>query len=424
MKIAIIGTGIAGNVAAYYLAREHDITVYEANDYIGGHTHTHDIQLDNRRFAIDSGFIVFNYRTYPEFTRLLNELKVEVQPSNMSFSVKSDKTGLEYNGTTLNSLFAQRSNLLRPSFYRMIQDILRFNQEAPRLLEEQDENLSLGEYLSRNGYRQEFIQHYILPMGAAIWSSTSEMMQQFPAYYFIRFFHNHGMLSVNDRPTWHVIKNGSREYVKKLIHPYRDRIRLNSPVTSIRRFPDRVEVTSAGQPPESYDYVFIASHSDQALSMLQDPSSLEKTILGAIPYQDNEAVLHTDQRMLPKRKLAWAAWNYHLLPRQQERVAITYNMNILQGIRHKTPFCVTLNHSQAIDERKILKCMNYHHPVFTPDAIKAQQRQGEINGPLRTFYCGAYWRYGFHEDGVVSALNALKHFEECQHEELYLSRAS
>lgn len=424
MRVAIIGTGIAGNVAAYHLAKEHDITVYEANDYIGGHTHTHDIAHDDRHFAIDTGFIVFNYRTYPEFTRLLHELDVPVQPSNMSFSVKCDKTGLEYNGTTLNSLFAQRSNLLRPSFYRMIQDILRFNREAPRLLDEQDENLSLGEYLARGGYRKEFIDHYILPMGAAIWSSTPGMMQQFPAYYFIRFFHNHGMLSVNDRPIWHVIKNGSREYVDRLISPYRDRIRLNSPITSIRRYPGHVEVTSAGQPPETFDYVFIATHSDQALSMLQDPSALERTILGAIPYQDNEAVLHTDQNVLPRRRLAWAAWNYHLLPEQQERVPITYNMNILQGIEHQTPFCVTLNHSKAIDERKILKRMKYHHPVFTPDAIKAQQRQHEINGPMRTFYCGAYWRYGFHEDGVVSALNALKHFEEWQHEELYLSRAS
>lgn len=424
MKIAIIGTGIAGNVAAYHLSKEHDITVYEANDYLGGHTHTHDIQWQDRQLAIDTGFIVFNYRTYPEFTRLLNELDVPVQASNMSFSVKCDKTGLEYNGTTLNSLFAQRRNLLRPGFYRMINDILRFNREAPQLLEQQDESLSLGEYLSRGGYRREFIEHYILPMGAAIWSSTSEMMQQFPAYYFIRFFHNHGMLSVNDRPTWYVIRGGSKEYLGKLIRPYRDRIRLNSPVTSVRRFPDHVEVTSAGQAPENYDYVFIASHSDQALAMLRDPSSVERSVLGAIPYQDNEAILHIDRSLLPRRKLAWAAWNYHLLQQQQDRVAITYNMNILQDIRHKTPFCVTLNYTAAIDERKILKRLQYHHPVFTPEAIAAQQRQSEVNGPLRTFYCGAYWRYGFHEDGVVSALNALKHFEERQHEQLYLSRAS
>lgn len=424
MKIAIIGTGIAGNVAAYHLAKEHDITVYEANDYVGGHTHTHDINWDDSQFAIDSGFIVFNYRTYPEFTRLLNELNVPVQPSNMSFSVKCDKTGLEYNGTTLNSLFAQRRNLVRPGFYRMINDILRFNREAPRLLDEQDESLSLGDYLAREGYRQEFIQHYILPMGAAIWSSTSEMMQRFPAHYFIRFFHNHGMLSVNERPTWYVIRGGSREYVSRLTRPYRDRIRLNSPVQSLRRFPDYVEVSCADHPPERYDYVFIATHSDQALSLLKDPSSLERSVLGAIPYQDNEAVLHTDQSLLPKRKLAWAAWNYHLLCQQQDRVALTYNMNILQGIRHQTQFCVSLNHTTAIDERKVLKRMHYHHPVFTPEALTAQQRQSEINGPLRTFYCGAYWRFGFHEDGVVSALNALKHFEEWQHEELYLSRAS
>jgi len=424
MRIAIIGTGIAGNVVAYHLAQDHDITVYEANDYIGGHTHTHDIEWQDQRFVIDSGFIVFNYRTYPEFTRLLQTLDVAVQPSNMSFSVKCEKTGLEYNGTTLNSLFAQRRNLLRPGFYRMLRDIMRFNREAPLLLQEQDEDLSLGEYLARQRYSDEFVQHYILPMGAAIWSSTAEMMHQFPAHYFIRFFHNHGMLSVNERPTWFVIKGGSRQYVKKLVRPYRDRIRLNSPVTSIRRFANHVEVISANQPAERFDYVFIATHSDQALSMLQDPSSREKTILGAIQYQDNEAVLHTDHNVLPRRKLAWAAWNYHLLQRKQSRVALTYNMNILQGIQHQTQFCVSLNHTSAIDERCILKKMHYHHPVFTPAAVAAQQRQHEINGPLRTFYCGAYWRFGFHEDGVVSALNALQHFEEQKNAQLYLSRAS
>lgn len=423
MKIAIIGTGIAGNVAAYHLCKDHDITVYEANDYIGGHTHTHDVSWQADNHTIDTGFIVFNYRTYPEFTRLLNELDVAVQPSNMSFSVKCDRTGLEYNGTSLNSLFAQRRNLLRPAFYRMIRDILRFNREAPQLLSESDEQLSLGEYLLRGNYSREFVEHYIIPMGAAIWSSTPEIMHQFPARYFIRFFHNHGMLSVDDRPVWHVIKGGSREYVRKLTRPYRDRIRLRSPVKSIRRYADHVEVSTAGQSPERYDYVFIASHSDQALAMLQDPSPLEKTILGAIPYQDNEAVLHTDTRVLPKHKLAWAAWNYHIPERAQDRVAVTYNMNILQSIRSAEQFCVSLNYTDHIDEQRIIKRMQYTHPVFTPEAVAAQQRQHEINGPLRTFYCGAYWRFGFHEDGVISALQALQHFQEQQHEELRLRRA-
>lgn len=424
MKIAIVGSGIAGNVVAHHLHRDHEITLFEANDYIGGHTHTHTIDWQDRQYSIDTGFIVFNYYTYPNFTRLLSELNVPVQPSNMSFSVKCDKTGLEYNGNSLNSLFAQRRNLLRPSFHRMLRDILRFNREAPELLHACDDNLSLGTYLQQQSYSREFIQHYIIPMGAAIWSTDPQGMQDFPAYNFVRFFHNHGLLNVNNRPPWYVIKGGSREYVKKLIRPFRDRIRLNSPIQAIRRFPDHVEVTPRNQPSERFDAVFIASHSDQALAMLHDATAKEREILTAIPYQENSALLHTDYTVLPKRRLAWAAWNYHLLPQQTSRVALTYNMNILQGLDAATQFCVTLNNNNAIDESRILKRMRYHHPVFTPAGIAAQQRQHEINGNNRTYFCGAYWRYGFHEDGVVSALNAIEHFNEHNYAQLHLRRAS
>lgn len=311
MKIAIIGSGIAGNVAAYHLHKDHDITLFEANDYVGGHTHTHTIDWQDRQFAIDTGFIVFNYRTYPHFTRLLNELQVPVQPSNMGFSVKCETTGLEYNGNNLNSLFAQRRNLLRPSFHRMLRDILRFNRQAPSLLQTCDNSLSLGDYLQQQAYGREFIERYIIPMGAAIWSTDPARMQTFPAYSFVRFFHNHGLLSVADRPTWYVIKGGSNQYVKKLIQPFRDRIRLNSPIESIRRYSSHIEITPRNQPTERFDAVFIASHSDQALAMLSDATKQEKEVLGAIPYQENTAVLHTDMTILHERRLAWAAWNYH-----------------------------------------------------------------------------------------------------------------
>lgn len=424
MKIAIIGTGIAGNVVAYHLHKQHDISVFESNNYIGGHTHTHDINVSDQRFAIDTGFIVFNYKTYPHFTQLLKTLNVDVQESSMSFSVKSDQTGLEYNGSTLNSLFAQRSNLLRPSFYRMIRDILRFNQEALALLNTEQANVPLGIYLQQNGYSDEFIKHYLIPMGAAIWSTSPKLMMDFPSGFFVRFFHNHGMLSVDDRPTWYVIKGGSKEYVKKLTAPFRDRIFTDYAVKSVSRSAEGVDLIFNNGDKQRFDQVFIATHSNQALEILSDASEAEKQILESIPYQKNQAVLHTDETLLPKRRLAWAAWNYHILPTSQEQVALTYNMNILQGLQSKSTFCVTLNNRQDIAEEKIIKTIDYEHPIFTPDGILAQQRQAEINGVNRTYYCGAYWRYGFHEDGVWSALNALEHFEENSNEQLLLHRAS
>ncbi|TQV73593.1 FAD-dependent oxidoreductase [Aliikangiella marina] len=412
MKIAIIGTGVAGNVAAHYLNKEHDITVFEENDYVGGHTHTHKIDFDGESHNIDTGFIVFNHKTYPNFIKLLGELGVEYQKSNMSFSVQCEKTGLEYNGTTLNSLFAQRRNLFRPSFYRMIKDILRFNRESLEILEQPHEKLSLGEYLAANNYSEQFIHHYIVPMGAAIWSTDHDSMFAFPARFFVQFFHNHGMLSVDERPQWYVIKNGSNEYVKPLIAAHKDKIKLSSPVESIVRSSNQVLVKAKGQGTEAFDYVFIASHSDQALAMLENPTATEREVLSAIPYSDNEAVLHTDERLLPDKKLAWAAWNYHLLKEKKEQVALTYNMNILQSLKSKNTFCVTLNNTDAIDPSKIIKKMDYMHPFFTLDGVQAQQRHSEINGTHRTFYCGAYWRYGFHEDGVVSALTALQDFNK------------
>jgi predicted NAD/FAD-binding protein len=423
MKIAIVGSGIAGNVAAYHLHRDHDITVFEAGAHVGGHTHTHDIQVAGTRYTVDTGFIVFNDWTYPNFIQLLDELDVPTQESAMSFSVRVDQKSLEYNGTSLNSLFAQRSNLLRPSFYRMIRDILRFNREAPALLDGAEDTITLGEYVQGQRYSHEFIDHYLIPMGAAIWSTDPGSMLQFPAHYLVRFFNNHGMLSVDHRPTWRVIRGGSREYVQRLTAPFHNRIRLNTPVTAIRRFASHVEIETADRPPQHFDAVFIAAHSDQALRLLADPSPLEREVLGAIPYQENEVVLHTDTRLLPKRPLAWAAWNYHVPKQSAQGVAVTYNMNILQNINAPVTLCVTLNSSADIAPAKILKRLTYLHPLFTRAGVAAQQRQSEINGVQRSFFCGAYWRFGFHEDGVVSALHALEHFKDWeQHAQLPLRR--
>ena len=423
MKVAIIGSGIAGNVVAHRLHADHDITVFEAAAHIGGHTHTHTVEFDGERHEIDTGFIVYNDWTYPNFIALLTELGVESQPSAMSFSVRNEASGLEYNGTTLNTLFAQRRNLLRPSFHRMIRDILRFNREAPALLAAMNE-LPLGEYLAAGRYSPQFTNDYLIPMGAAIWSTDPARMLAFPARYFVQFFHNHCMLSVDQRPQWHAICGGSARYVEKLVAPFRQRIRLNCPIESVRRLPDGVLVKPRGADTERYDQVFFASHSDQALALLTDATALEKSILGAIPYQANEAVLHTDTSLLPRARRAWAAWNYHVVNTTEGGATLTYNMNILQTLRSRHTFCVTLNHSAHIAPGKIIQRITYHHPLYTPAGVAAQARQHEINGVNRSYFCGAYWRYGFHEDGVVSALNALKHFEQATHAQRHLSRVA
>ncbi|MES2552104.1 MAG: FAD-dependent oxidoreductase [Pseudomonadota bacterium] len=410
MKIAIVGAGIAGNTLAYHLSKQHDITVFEAGGHIGGHTHTHDIVHEGKRFSVDTGFIVFNDRTYPHFTHLLEQLKVPWQASDMSFSVRCEKTGLEYNGTTLNSLFAQRSNLLKPSFYRMISEILRFNKQSLELLEHGDE-IELGDYLAQHRYSRQFIDYYIVPMGAAVWSTEARQMMHFPARFFVRFFHHHGMLSIDDRPQWRVIQGGSARYAEALTAGFRDRIRLNTPVATVRRLKRSVRVTPVNGPEESFDWVFFACHSDQAVHVLSDASPQEREILGAIPYQQNEIVLHTDATMMPKRKLAWAAWNYHVTAKPLARVAVTYNMNILQGLSSREPLLVTLNHTAQIHPAKIIKRLSYDHPVYTTDGAAAQLRHHEVSGVNRTGYCGAYWRNGFHEDGVWSALQAVKHFQ-------------
>lgn len=411
MKIAIIGSGIAGNTIAWHLHQEHAVTVFESGGHIGGHTHTHSIEHEGKQLQIDTGFIVYNDRTYPNFINMLDTLGVETQASSMSFSVKDEVTGLEYNGTSINSLFAQRRNLFKPRFHRMIRDILRFNREAPALLELGGGEITFGEYLKQGGFSSAFIRQYVIPMGAAIWSADPEQMLSFPAKFFIRFFHNHGMLSVNDRPQWRVIKGGSAEYVKKLTAGFKDNIQLNTPIEAVSRHDSGVTIKPKDQPAQRFDWVFFACHSDQALRLLNDASADEQSVLAAIPYQENDIVLHTDTRLMPRRKLAWAAWNYHLTKQPLGRAAVTYDMNILQSLEANDTFLVTLNHIHGIDPNKIIKRLTYHHPVYTPEGVIAQSRHAEISGVNRTCYAGAYWRNGFHEDGVFSALEALSHFK-------------
>ena len=420
-RIAIIGTGISGITVAWHLHRAHEVVLFEANDYVGGHTATRDVELGGRHYAIDTGFIVFNDWTYPNFIALLEALDASWQWSNMSFSLSCARTGLEYNGTSINALFAQRRNVLNPRFLRMIGEILRFNGRARELLQtrsagaDDHASLTLGEYLQRGGYSRAFIEQYIIPMGRAIWSATGRGMLEFPARFFVDFFDRHGFLNVDDRPTWRTVRGGSREYVRRFLERFGGEVRLASPVRRVQRFGDGVTIgasTSNGLQEERFDAVFFACHSDQALAMLEDPSEAEQQILGAFPYQANDAVLHTDRRMLPKAPLARAAWNYHLLDPDTERVALTYDMNILQSIEADEIFLVTLNRETEIDSSRILGRYTYHHPVYTPDAVAAQARRKEISGVNRTQYCGAYWRYGFHEDGVVSGLWALADFAQ------------
>ena len=408
MKIAIIGSGISGLTCAYYLQNNHDISLFEANDYVGGHTHTHDIDLAGKTYAIDTGFIVFNDWTYPNFIKLMDELNVSSQPSSMGFSVKCERTGIEYNGVSLNRLFAQRSNLIRPSFLRMIADILRFNKEAPLWLEDGDDGTTLESYLKSHGYSQVFQDHYIIPMGAAIWSSGRANMLAFPFRYFVRFFYNHGMLTVGKRPVWRTIQGGSKSYLKPLTQGFQHKIRLSTPVDSIKRDVNGITIKPRGQEPERFDTVVLACHSDQALGLLAEPTQAEQVILGAMRYQANEAVLHTDVTVLPKKHLAWAAWNYHIRKQDQQLVALTYDMNILQGLDAPETFCVTLNYAEVIDPSRIIKRMIYHHPVYSRESIAAQKRHRDISGMNRTYYCGAYWGFGFHEDGVNSALHVVE----------------
>jgi predicted NAD/FAD-binding protein len=406
MKIAIIGSGISGLTAAYVLNRQHDITVFEAQERLGGHTATKQVSLQGQDYSVDTGFIVFNDRSYPNFIALMDQLGVQSQDSEMSFSVSCAKTGLEYSGSNINTLFAQRRNLVSPYFLRMVRDILRFNKEAQRDLASGAlrEDLTLGEYLDSRGYGDGFKRHYLVPMTAAIWSASTDVVMGFPLVFFVRFFKNHGLLSINDRPQWKTIVGGSNQYIAPLTQSFAERIRLSCPVTSVTHASDNVVVRSEQHGEERFDQVVFATHSDQALALLSNPSEEQQQVLAAIPYQDNDVVLHTDDSLLPRNQHTWSSWNYLLDDFQQDRAALTYNMNILQHIDAPQTFCVTLNKTAAIDPARILGQYNYSHPVFSLPGIAAQERLQTINGQHGVWFCGAWCRNGFHEDGVASAL--------------------
>lgn len=414
MKIAIIGAGISGLTAANRLCQSHEITLFEANDYLGGHTNTVDVEINGERQAIDTGFIVFNDRTYPNFIALLDELGVASRPTSMSFSVRCDAANLEYNGSSLNGLFAQRRNLLRPSFYRMLADVLRFNREAPELVlgRSVDDVATVSEFLARHRYSSEFADHYLLPMGAAIWSCPLGTFANFPIRFIVEFYKNHGLLSIQNRPTWRVIEAGSRTYVAKMAERFRNRVRLSTPVEQVRRSAEGVGVIPRRGSPESFDHVVFACHSDQALRMLTDSTATEREVLSEFPYGRNTAILHTDETVLPKRRRAWASWNYHLTadsPQHASQAAtVTYQMNRLQHLRSKHTINVTLNSDQRIDPAKVLRRFEYHHPIFTIRRAAAHARHRELINVNRTSFCGAYWGNGFHEDGVVSALRVCE----------------
>jgi uncharacterized protein len=402
MRIAIVGAGVSGLVAAHLLQSTHDITVFEAGTHSGGHTNTVTVETEAGVHYVDTGFIVFNDRNYPRFERLLQRLGVAWQPSTMTFSVSDERGDFEYNGASPNGLFAKRAHLVTPWFHRMVADLVRFNREARSLLASRDDP-SLRGWLEDRDYSRAFVERLIVPQASAVWSADPEQLWRFPARFLAEFFDNHGMLGFRDRPRWRTIRGGSRRYVEALTRPFADRIRLRTPVRAVHRHDDHVIVDG-----DRFDHVVLAAHADQSLGMLADPSDRELEILGAFPYQPNEAVLHTDRSLLPRRRRAWASWNYHLLEQPAGRLTVTYHMNRLQALSADREFCVTLNRTDRIDPDRILRRISYAHPVYTAAGAAAQQRHGEISGHGRTHFCGAYWGWGFHEDGVASAVRVAE----------------
>jgi predicted NAD/FAD-binding protein len=412
-KIAVVGSGISGLTCAYLLSKDYEVHLFESESRLGGHTHTHDIETKSGKYKIDTGFIVCNDRNYPNFMKLLDKIGLETQPSFMSFSVKSPKDNVEYNGTSLNALFCQRLNLIRPRFYRMIYDIIRFNKEATRYyLEHKNQThveITLEEYLEKNNYSTEFTEHYIMPMGAAIWSASREEMRSFPLHFFVRFFHHHGMLTVDQRPQWRVLKGGSSSYISKLTENFAQNIHLNSEVISVSRNANGVSLKTQGAE-FTFDHVILACHADQAKAILKDPSEEEASVMNGFSYRPNNILLHTDESILPKSKLGHASWNYYIPKEVKNHVAVTYHMNILQSIKAPESFLVSLNMDEFIDPKKVLKKISYSHPVYNFNAVKSQSLWSTVSGKNKVHFCGAYWGNGFHEDGVKSALQVTAMF--------------
>jgi predicted NAD/FAD-binding protein len=407
VRIAIIGTGISGLTAAHLLHSAHDLDVFEAGGHVGGHTNTIDVEAEDGTWHVDTGFIVLNDRNYPLFEALLDELGVARRPTSMSFSVSAEAEDFEYSSGGLRGLLAQPTNMARRRFMAMVADYVRFNRAARQLLADPFDDRSLGTFLHDEGFSSWFIDRLLVPQAAAVWSADPAQMWTFPARFLVGFFAHHGMLALTGRPQWSTVAGGSARYVEALTAPFAERIRLRTPVLAVTRYPNHVELVPDGGAAETFDQVVIAAHADDALALLSDPSPAEAEILGAFGYQANEAVLHTDRSLLPRRRAAWSAWNYHLPAEPRGRCAVTYYMNHLQGFASAQPYCVTLNRTAAIDPARIIRVVPYAHPVFTEASMAAQARHGEISGVQRTHYCGAYWGWGFHEDGVASAHRAL-----------------
>ena len=409
-RIAIVGAGISGLVAAYVLSRVHDVTVFEAGPRAGGHTNTIDLRVGGTLHHVDTGFIVFNEPNYPGFCRLLGQLGVAWQPTDMSFSVQCARTGLEYRGSSLATFFAQRANLLAPRHWRLLREILRFNRAAPALLREAEDDRTLEAYLVAGGYSQALREHYLVPMAAALWSADPRTVLQFPAHSFMRFFENHGFFRVRGRPTWRVVRGGSQRYAERLRAAIQGEVRTSTPVRSVARAPQAVEIETERHGRESFDEVVLAVHSDQALSLLADPTAAEREVLADIAYQPNDALLHGDVSVMPRARRAWSSWNYHLPSEPGRAATVTYDMNRLQSLGAPPYFFVSLNRSADIDPALVHRRLRYHHPVYDPKARAAQRRWPEVNGRDRTWYCGAWWGWGFHEDGVQSALRVCDAF--------------
>ena len=405
MKIAVIGSGISGMAAGYYLSRQHEVTLIEKDTRVGGHTHT----VRTGGMAVDTGFIVHNERTYPNLVKLLAELGVATQASDMSFAVTDRKSGFEYSSRGIGGFFAQRSNFLRPSHYGLLREILRFNREAPRWLERRGaEAATIGDFLDEGRFAESFVERYLFPMASAVWSMPLDTMRGFPALTLLRFFDNHGMLGIDTHPQWKTIKGGSNEYIAPLTRPYRERIRTGAEIAGVARDAGGVTVKFAGGASERFDKVVFACHGDQVLPMLEAPTDAEREVMGTFRNTRNVATLHADVTLLPERRAAWASWNYNLGLNGTGTVAVTYHMNRLQALKGEREYCVTLNGGAAIAPEKVIREIVYEHPVYDRAAVSAQKRWKEISGQNRTHYCGAYWFYGFHEDGLLSALRVAR----------------
>ena len=410
MRIAVIGAGVSGLVAAHQLCADNEVHVFEAEKWVGGHTHTVNVETAAGRVAVDTGFIVLNDRNYPRFEQLLDRLGVQTQPAPMSFSVADTDGRFEWSSGSVNGVFACRGHVVDPAFHRMLRDLLRFQREARDLVGLNGSGPTLGAWLERSGYSREFVERLLVPQASAVWSANPREMWSFPASFLAEFFENHGQLGLRGRPHWRAVTGGSARYVERLTEPFADRIRTGTPVEWVERHDGHVDVKARGHEPEHFDHVVMALHSDQALRVLRDPDDREHEVLSAITYQPNDVVLHTDRSLLPRRRRAWASWNFHLLEDPPPRTTVTYDMNRLQSLESPEQFCVTLNRTEQIEPARVIGRWRYDHPVFTREGVAAQARHREISGVRRTHYCGAYWGWGFHEDGVRSALRACEWF--------------